>query len=559
MFKFLEEKELRFKCSLLLIPRSLNNSPVELPKSNITDLFQFINPHKRFKDVIETITLTKWIKVSEQLAITNYDKVFPTPTPLIEAQFDPQEQKKGIFVQSAEHSVEGSIHKTAPISKIAFDDGLNNDLFEYQDGDLISSANLNANEQGLYQLRNSKVSKAIAENNKSAAKQTNFNKKDWLLENLLLNGTNTSEKIIKDLPKHSGCAVSSSNGSILINKLRNKLSEKQMCSWRVLNSAILIWSIASVLVWLALLTRALYKYSYQSRESYLQSLTSNTSPTSTTNASTNALSTVQPLSSMTFPNTFDLQEKLRLAEERAEKVNENYPPKLVPDNMKWIADYSEDEDEEDPEQALAKELASKECLTYDAPLPFKVGDKVHVKAKLRRDFDEDEQIDEDDWPGTTNMLLAVSNEDIQQLHSPNVFYQMRHTQLLQKNLPSSAASTSAVKLKTLEIRAHKVKVPAERFTYWCQSIELDNKVKRQKHHIIKYEPIITKGLEHVIHHMEETEEEPMEQPMERMEQGPPAAADEESACPKPEDDVIMDLGHLEVKSQEVGSHPRDCL
>uniref|UniRef100_A0A915E0B7 Uncharacterized protein n=1 Tax=Ditylenchus dipsaci TaxID=166011 RepID=A0A915E0B7_9BILA len=123
-----------------------------------------------------------------------------------------------------------------------------------------------------------------------------------------------------------------------------------MCSWRVLNSAILIWSIASVLVWLALLTRALYKYSYQSRESYLQSLTSTTSPTSTTNPSTNALSTVQPLSSMTLPNTFDLQEKLRLAEERAENGT-GY--------MKWIADSSEDEDEEDPEQALAKELASK--------------------------------------------------------------------------------------------------------------------------------------------------------------------------------------------------------
>uniref|UniRef100_A0A915DZH3 Uncharacterized protein n=1 Tax=Ditylenchus dipsaci TaxID=166011 RepID=A0A915DZH3_9BILA len=35
-FKFLEEKELRFKCSLLLIPRSLNNSPVELPKCSVT-------------------------------------------------------------------------------------------------------------------------------------------------------------------------------------------------------------------------------------------------------------------------------------------------------------------------------------------------------------------------------------------------------------------------------------------------------------------------------------------------------------------------------------------
>uniref|UniRef100_A0A915E1B1 Uncharacterized protein n=1 Tax=Ditylenchus dipsaci TaxID=166011 RepID=A0A915E1B1_9BILA len=98
-----------------------------------------------------------------------------TPTPLIEASIRPARTEERQLCAICRAFVEGSIHKTAPISKIAFDDGLNNDLFEYQDGDLISEQQV-------------------------CAKQTNFNKKDWLLENLLLNGTNTSEKLLKTYP-----------------------------------------------------------------------------------------------------------------------------------------------------------------------------------------------------------------------------------------------------------------------------------------------------------------------------------------------------------------------
>uniref|UniRef100_A0A915EK05 Uncharacterized protein n=1 Tax=Ditylenchus dipsaci TaxID=166011 RepID=A0A915EK05_9BILA len=163
---------------------------------------------------------------------------------------------------------------------------------------------------------------------------------------------------------------------------------------------------------------------------------------------------------MTLPNTVDLQEKLRLAEERTRKENKQASVKC--DNMQWLDDSSDEESEEqDPEKVIAEELAVKlrvpktprqldysmyraaqlrhaarnpppknikefdgvvtqffedtgfidckiyflECLTYDAPLPFKVGDKVHVKAKLRRDFDEDEQIDEDDWVAYSVQLI----------------------------------------------------------------------------------------------------------------------------------------------------------
>uniref|UniRef100_A0A915DZG9 Uncharacterized protein n=1 Tax=Ditylenchus dipsaci TaxID=166011 RepID=A0A915DZG9_9BILA len=46
-----------------------------------------------------------------------------------------------------------------------------------------------------------------------------------------------------------------------------------------------------------------------------------------------------------------------------------------------------------------------ECLTHDSPLPLKVGDKVHVKAKVQRDFDDYEDIDEDDWVAFSIKLL----------------------------------------------------------------------------------------------------------------------------------------------------------
>ncbi|KAI1716514.1 DOMON domain-containing protein [Ditylenchus destructor] len=104
-------------------------------------------------------------------------------------------------------------------------------------------------------------------------------------------------------------------------------------------------------------------------------------------------------------------------------------------------------------------------------------------------------------PGTTNILLAIGQKPMGNLNQSDVFYQMKYTQLLQEFVEDSVPVETPY-AKTLDIRAKNIKVPAERTTYWCQSVELDSSVKHSKHHIIKYEPIITSGMEHIVHHME---------------------------------------------------------
>ncbi|KAI1724249.1 dopamine beta-hydroxylase [Ditylenchus destructor] len=104
-------------------------------------------------------------------------------------------------------------------------------------------------------------------------------------------------------------------------------------------------------------------------------------------------------------------------------------------------------------------------------------------------------------PGTTNILFAIGHKPMGNLNQSDVFYQMKYTQLLQQ-LVEDPAPVKTPYVKTLDIRANNIRVPAQRTTYWCQSVELDSSVKHSKHHIIKYEPIITPGMEHIVHHME---------------------------------------------------------
>jgi hypothetical protein len=56
--------------------------------------------------------------------------------------------------------------------------------------------------------------------------------------------------------------------------------------------------------------------------------------------------------------------------------------------------------------------------------------------------------------------------------------------------------------KTMEIRAANAHVPAQRTTYWCAIVELDKDLQDAKHHVVKLEPIITPGMEQIVHHME---------------------------------------------------------
>ncbi|XP_053655726.2 dopamine beta-hydroxylase [Cherax quadricarinatus] len=53
----------------------------------------------------------------------------------------------------------------------------------------------------------------------------------------------------------------------------------------------------------------------------------------------------------------------------------------------------------------------------------------------------------------------------------------------------------------LEVRARKVEVPAEETTYWCTVQKLPD-IFQEKHHVLEFGPVIEKGNEDVVHHME---------------------------------------------------------
>ncbi|XP_033208226.1 tyramine beta-hydroxylase isoform X2 [Belonocnema kinseyi] len=52
-----------------------------------------------------------------------------------------------------------------------------------------------------------------------------------------------------------------------------------------------------------------------------------------------------------------------------------------------------------------------------------------------------------------------------------------------------------------EILNDKVKVPNKETTYWCRVFKLSSALK-EKHHILQFGPVIQKGNEHLVHHME---------------------------------------------------------
>ncbi|KAI6235792.1 hypothetical protein M3Y95_00088900 [Aphelenchoides besseyi] len=84
---------------------------------------------------------------------------------------------------------------------------------------------------------------------------------EWRLDDLLLNRTDESLRIV-------ACANSTSKFNVTV-PLRNKLS---WCSFRLLNNFLLIWSIFSVLIWIVLLARRIYRHmmkEYDARASHI--------------------------------------------------------------------------------------------------------------------------------------------------------------------------------------------------------------------------------------------------------------------------------------------------
>uniref|UniRef100_A0AC34G4B1 DOMON domain-containing protein n=1 Tax=Panagrolaimus sp. ES5 TaxID=591445 RepID=A0AC34G4B1_9BILA len=101
-------------------------------------------------------------------------------------------------------------------------------------------------------------------------------------------------------------------------------------------------------------------------------------------------------------------------------------------------------------------------------------------------------------PGTTQFLLATGHGEFKSLLDKHVSYHLRYNMLLQYPVKFPGDDSDA---KTMKILAKDAPVPAEQTTYWCAIVKLDENLQNLKHHIVKLEPVISEGLEQIVHHM----------------------------------------------------------
>ncbi|KAI1732067.1 cuticlin-1 [Ditylenchus destructor] len=195
-FKFPDENEMRFQCSLFMVPQLSNSGPIEFPKCTITredimersrrnfsDPYRYILPSKAFRDVVETLTVTRWIRVKEEFLLSG--------------------SKSSISTSKNE------ILKESEITEALLDDMIEaNDIqgnTEQKQDDLLQSE----------RKKSAKSRKPVCE---------------------MVNG--------ELVTKSSTEKAHTLNGD---------------CSWRTLSSAILLWSIGSTALWLVIVARKLFR------------------------------------------------------------------------------------------------------------------------------------------------------------------------------------------------------------------------------------------------------------------------------------------------------------
>jgi hypothetical protein len=87
--------------------------------------------------------------------------------------------------------------------------------------------------------------------------------------------------------------------------------------------------------------------------------------------------------------------------------------------------------------------------------------------------------------GTSNILLAASrNQRAKSLRDPKMLHEMRFTQLLPER-QEKAIEESFQNYPTMDIRVNGATIPPQTTTYWCAIVELEEQMKRRKHHAIK--------------------------------------------------------------------------
>ncbi|KAM8802416.1 dopamine beta-hydroxylase [Rhynchonycteris naso] len=102
--------------------------------------------------------------------------------------------------------------------------------------------------------------------------------------------------------------------------------------------------------------------------------------------------------------------------------------------------------------------------------------------------------------GTVHLVYGVLERpfpSLEDIHTSSLQTGLQRVQLLKPNISVPALPSDT---RTMEIRAPDVLVPGQETTYWCYLTELPEGFSR--HHIVMYEPIVTKGNEALVHHME---------------------------------------------------------
>uniref|UniRef100_A0A2K6RRV4 Dopamine beta-hydroxylase n=1 Tax=Rhinopithecus roxellana TaxID=61622 RepID=A0A2K6RRV4_RHIRO len=102
--------------------------------------------------------------------------------------------------------------------------------------------------------------------------------------------------------------------------------------------------------------------------------------------------------------------------------------------------------------------------------------------------------------GTVHLVYGILEEPFQSLEAINssgLRTGLQRVQLLKPNITFPAIPSDTC---TMDIHAPDIQIPNQVTTYWCYIHELPEGFPR--HHIVKYEPIVTKGNEALVHHME---------------------------------------------------------
>ncbi|KAG8447492.1 hypothetical protein GDO86_014841 [Hymenochirus boettgeri] len=103
--------------------------------------------------------------------------------------------------------------------------------------------------------------------------------------------------------------------------------------------------------------------------------------------------------------------------------------------------------------------------------------------------------------GTVHVIYALLEKPYSVLSAIDVFTiqnrGLQRVQLLKPDIPIAQLPRDVI---NLDVRAPDVLIPAQETTYWCYITELPKDFP--KHHIVMYEPVITKGHEAIVHHIE---------------------------------------------------------